>query len=355
MTEEYIFAMETSCDETAVCIGKLNHAYQTFEVTHNIVRSQIAEHQEYGGVVPFLAARLHTKTLPPLIIRALQEVREQDNHFSLDYIAVTRGPGLEPALYTGVNQANVMGATSNAPVLGVNHLHGHIWSYLVPSEGQTVFLQEHDVPFLALVVSGGHTALVLVKNFGFYEVLGQTIDDAAGEAFDKVASMLGLGYPGGPIVSKRAAEGDPHRIDFPRPMSEKPGLDVSFSGLKTSVLYYIKEQGGVEHLSDTHINDICASFQQAVVDTLLIKVRKALKQYGVHKLVLGGGVAANPLLRQELETVAQEFDIPLRLPSSRVTADNALIIAVDAGLGRLYGHRGQETVEVDPNLRIEHT
>jgi len=183
-------------------------------------------------------------------------------------------------------------------------------------------------------------------------VLGQTIDDAAGEAFDKVASMLGLGYPGGPVVSKRAAEGNPRRIEFPRPMSEKPGFDVSFSGLKTSVLYYLQGQGGAEGLTEQAVNDVCASFQRAVIDTLLAKFKRALKRYPVQKLVLGGGVAANPELRADLKRISEDYDLPLRMPAPRVTGDNALMIATVAGLQRIHGYSGNETVEVEPNANI---
>jgi len=353
MRDEYVLAIETSCDETAVTVGEIDTEARTLQILHNIVASQVSAHQEYGGVVPFLAARLHTKKLPPLVIEALRDARDQDETCTLTELAVTNGPGLEPALYTGVNQANVMGVSLNVPVFGINHLHGHIWSYLVPAEGNTVCLQEHAFPFLALIVSGGHTALVLVRDFGVYEVLGQTIDDAGGEAFDKVASMLELGYPGGPAVSKRAAHGNPEAIDFPRPMREKPGFDVSFSGLKTSVLYELQGRGGVKSLTEADVNDVCASFQRAVIDTLLGKVKRAIKTYAVQKLVLGGGVAANPELRLALEHIAAERDLPLEMPVSRVTGDNALMIATVAGLQRVHGYRGAATVAVDPNASIE--
>ncbi|MFB6225029.1 MAG: tRNA (adenosine(37)-N6)-threonylcarbamoyltransferase complex transferase subunit TsaD, partial [Candidatus Paceibacteria bacterium] len=314
--------------------------------------SQIKAHQEYGGVVPFLAARLHTKKLPPLVIKAIQDFREQTSYHSFSAIAVTNEPGLEPALYTGVNQANVLSTALDVPIYGINHLHGHIWSYLAPTEGNTISLDEHRYPFLALVVSGGHTILVLVHAFGNYEVLGQTIDDAAGEAFDKVASMLNLGYPGGPVISQRAQDGNSEAINFPRPLSKQPNLNVSFSGLKTSVLYYLKEKGGVYHLSEQEINDIAASFQQAVIDTLMIKVNRVLNKYDVQQLVLGGGVAANPELRKAMEQSAKKYRLPMQLPASHVTGDNALMIGIVAALAKQNADKGDTYVRVNPSAGV---
>jgi len=347
-----LLALETSCDETAVCAGVVHLESNTLHIIHNVVASQVTAHQAYGGVVPFLAARLHTKKLPPLVIDAIRDFREQSGYNAFSAIAVTNRPGLEPALYTGVNQANVLSTALDIPVYGINHLHGHIWSYLAPTEGNVISLKEERFPFLALVVSGGHTVLVLVHAFGQYEVLGQTIDDAAGEAFDKVASMLHLGYPGGPVISQRAENGNPHAIDFPRPLSQQSNLDVSFSGLKTAVLYHLKEQGGVENLSEQEVNDVAASFQRAVVDTLMIKVNRGLKQYDVRQLVLGGGVAANPELRKMIAERAARYDIPMQLPASHVTGDNALMIALVTALAKQHGDQGSTYVSVDPSAGV---
>ncbi|MEK7078080.1 MAG: tRNA (adenosine(37)-N6)-threonylcarbamoyltransferase complex transferase subunit TsaD, partial [Patescibacteria group bacterium] len=289
-----ILAIETSCDETGIALIESSPKGQV-KVLANLVSSQIETHRPYGGVVPNLAKREHQKALP-ILLKELQDPRY--NIQDVDLIAVTNGPGLAPCLWTGVNFAQELAKELNRPLVGINHLKGHI--YINTLEHKLVY------PILSLIVSGGHTQLVYSKKNGDYKIIGETLDDAAGEAFDKVAKLLGLKYPGGPEISKLAEKGNPRRFNLPRPMLNSKNFNFSFSGLKTAVLYLVKgfpAKGGPSQkleLNDKNKTDLCASFEQAVVDVLIHKTLLAAKKLTPNTLVLGGGVAANNHLRETL-------------------------------------------------------
>ncbi|MEK7647306.1 MAG: tRNA (adenosine(37)-N6)-threonylcarbamoyltransferase complex transferase subunit TsaD [Patescibacteria group bacterium] len=362
-----ILAIETSCDETAAaileCKGGLKNPQ--FKILSNIVSSQVKIHAKWGGVVPNLARREHERNLIPVLKRALKTaellkssvkkskqkkykiaekilIREQEllKNFcalipriktpDIDAIAVTSGPGLEPALWTGINFAKTLSAVWDKPLIPINHLEGHMVSSIM--RGQEFKTKEIVFPALALLVSGGHTELVFIKKWLNYKTIGETRDDAAGEAFDKVAKLLNLGYPGGPAISKRALLGNPKNIRLPRPMIDSPNLDFSFSGLKTAVLYAIKKE---KSLNAKKISDYAASFQEATTDVLVAKTLRAAKKYRPNTILLGGGVSANKELRDKLRTqLNRSFpEIKLLLPEQKFTGDNAAMIAV---AGYLY-------------------
>jgi N6-L-threonylcarbamoyladenine synthase len=326
-----ILAIETSCDETAICYIE---AFPTetgtdFLVHKNIVHTQL-EHKEYGGVFPVIAKREHQINLP-LILEQVMVGREIP-----DYICVTHGPGLEPALWCGIVFAQELGAQWNIPVVPVNHMEGHILSVLVPpllqGEGSGVrfeFKNDLAFPALALLISGGHTELVLVHGFGNYEIIGKTRDDAVGEAFDKAARLMGLDYPGGPEIAQRAERyTDQEKPTFPRPMLHTKDFDFSFSGLKTAVLYYIQGLGSTI-TSDQQIA-IAYEFQEAATEVLVTKTRKALDHYGGQTLIVAGGVSANKRIISGLQSlITQEFPETVFLaPPRELTGDNALMIAL---------------------------
>lgn len=275
--ESLVLGIETSCDETSAAVIKGGR-----DILSNVVASQTELHGEYGGIVPEVAARAHVETLTPTIREAL--VRADITFWDLDAVAVTLGPGLIGSLLVGVAEAKSIAAVLDVPLIGVNHLEAHLYSNLLAD-------RRADFPAVALIISGGHTLLVHARGHGDYDVLGSTIDDAAGEAFDKVARFLGLEYPGGPEIDRLSLLGDPKAIDFPRAMVDEPGFDVSYSGLKTAVINYVRkaEQKG-EPIS---IEDIAASFQQAVVDIQVTKTIAAAEQTGTERVFLSGGVAAN--------------------------------------------------------------
>src|SRR3989338_2541204 len=275
-----IFGIETSCDETSAAVVKINRNH--FFVLSNVVSSQIKIHQPYGGVVPELAARNHIKNILPVINQALIEAKIKPNQ--VDKIAVTVGPGLITSLLIGVQTAKILAYTWQKPIAGINHMVAHIYANWLNNK-------LIKFPAIALIVSGGHTELVLIKNKNNFKKVGQTLDDAAGEAFDKVAQLLNVGYPGGPIISRLAERGDINAFNFPRPMIEKDNFNFSFSGLKTAVLYTIKDLP--KKLSDKQLADLSASFQQAVVETLVAKTIKAAEHFKAKTVILAGGVAAN--------------------------------------------------------------
>ena len=285
---ELILGIETSCDETAAAV-----VANGSEVLSNIVSSQIDIHAKYGGVVPEVASRAHVTMMTPVVAEAMSEAGVSPDE--LTAIAATVGPGLIGSLLIGVSTAKSLSLAWNKPLVAVNHLEAHLYSS---------FLEDPDLelPVVVLLVSGGHTMLILMEAHGQYRLLGQTLDDAAGEAYDKVARYLGLGYPGGPIIDKMAADGDPEHVRFPRAMA-KDGYDFSFSGLKTSVVNYVRKNPDVADV------DIAASFQEAVADVLLTKARRAVKEFGAHGLALAGGVAANSALRARTEQIALEDGI----------------------------------------------
>ena len=317
-----VLGIETSCDETGIGLydgerGILAHG----------VYSQVAIHARYGGVVPELASRDHVRKTLPLIKQTLAEA---DLKLSdLDGIAYTAGPGLVGALLVGSSVARSLAFGLNIPALGVHHMEGHLLSPMLDDLPPAM-------PFLALLVSGGHTMLVDVQALGCYEILGESLDDAAGEAFDKVAKMLGLGYPGGPAIEKLAQSGSPERFRFPRPMTNRPGLDFSFSGLKTFTLNTIND-----HPDDpTLAPDVARAFVDAVVDTFLIKCRRAVKQTGHKTLVVSGGVSANKQLRAGLSELADKIGISVHYPKFEFCTDNGAMIAY-AGYCRLLSSTGE--------------
>ena len=309
-----ILGIESSCDETGVALydtqaGLLSHA----------LYSQIAMHNAYGGVVPELASRDHIRRLLPLTRQVLVESRRTLH--DLNGIAYTQGPGLAGALLVGAGMARALAYALNIPAVGVHHLEGHMLSPLI-SDTPPAF------PFVALLVSGGHTQIMYVEGVGRYALLGDTLDDAAGEAFDKTAQLLGLGYPGGPALSKLAETGDPTRFSLPRPMLHSGDLDFSFSGLKTAVLTLVRKEGLV------HAADIAAAFQEAAVDVLVTKSLAACQQRGAHRLVVAGGVGANQRLRLRLTAEAQARGIQVFYPRLEFCTDNGAMIAY-AGAQRI--------------------
>lgn len=315
-----ILALESSCDETALAV--ISGSGSNWLLEKNIVYSQIAIHQKFGGVVPEVAARKHAETIFPL----LTEILGAEKLSAIDYLAVTAGPGLVASLLLGVTAARSLAYAASKPLLLVNHMEGHIYSNWL-SNPELKNNDQKYFPSLALVVSGGHTELVLMKGHGDYQLLGATVDDAAGEAFDKVAKILNLGYPGGPIVSKQALEGDENFYDLPRPMLNSGDYNFSFSGLKTAVLYALEKE---QNISTSSVKNMCASFQNAAVDILVKKTIKAAKEFSVKSIMIAGGVSANQLLREELKKESEKISLPLFYPELKYTGDNAAMIAVAA-------------------------
>ncbi len=349
-----ILGIETSCDDTSVaiiecCFGEVN------QILSSVVSSQIKLHAPFGGVVPNLAARAHLENIKPVFNQALIKA----NNPKIDLIAVTIGPGLIPSLLVGVNFAKALAYNLNKPIIGINHLEGHLYANWVKECGRLSLphhvggLASHisqTFPALCLIVSGGHTQLILMKDHGQYQLLGETRDDAAGEAFDKVAKLLGLGYPGGPIISKRAESGNPDALNLPRPMLNSNDFDFSFSGLKTAVRYEIKKE---KKLTNKYINDMAASFEQAVVDVLISKTIKAAKDYNVKSVMISGGVAANKKLREEMtKRVKKELSgIELRIPDISFCTDNAAMIAT-VGCYKKDIKGDWQKIEASANLRL---
>jgi N6-L-threonylcarbamoyladenine synthase len=328
-----VLGIETSCDETAVAVVRDGRVIES-----NVISSQTDLHERFGGVVPEQAARAHLRAIVPALeeARALATVDWDD----LDAIAVTHGPGLAGALLVGVNTAKALAFAWRKPLIGVNHLEGHLYAnWLETGEAEP----ELEFPIVALIVSGGHTDLVLATGHGHYRRLGRTRDDAAGEAFDKVARMLGLPFPGGPPIERAAADGDPERFAFPRAWLEPDGWDFSFSGLKTAVLHEVRR------LPELPVADLAASFQRAVVDVLATKTVRAAHAFGARQIALGGGVAANLALRRRIESLS---DLPVRCPRPGLCTDNGAMIAVAGYYGYLAGQRAALTLDVDPGLAI---
>ncbi|MCP1359955.1 tRNA (adenosine(37)-N6)-threonylcarbamoyltransferase complex transferase subunit TsaD, partial [Halomonas sp. BBD45] len=308
-----VLGIETSCDETGVAIYDTERG-----LLSDALYSQVAMHAEYGGVVPELASRDHTRKLLPLI----QDVLDQAglSRHDLDGVAYTAGPGLVGALMVGASTAHGMARALGIPVLGVHHMEGHL---LAPMLEDT----SPEFPFVALLVSGGHTQLVEVHGLGRYRLLGESVDDAAGEAFDKTAKMLDLAYPGGPEVARLAEHGNPQRFRFPRPMTDRPGLDFSFSGLKTHTLTTLNSLRESDLLDAQGRADIARAFEEAVVDTLVIKCRRALDQTGLKRLVVAGGVSANSRLRERLGAEVAKRGARAYYPRGRFCTDNGAMIA----------------------------
>jgi N6-L-threonylcarbamoyladenine synthase len=330
-----VLGIETSCDETGVAI------VEDETVLANLLASQVRQHERFGGVVPELASRAHLEALTPLLDAALEQAGI--GFGDLDGVAVTVGPGLVGALLVGIAAAKSVALATSAPLIGVNHLEGHILANAV-EHGRDL------VPAVCLVVSGGHTMLVHMPEPHRYEILGQTVDDAAGEAFDKVARFLGLGFPGGPAVDQLARHGDPNAIRFPRAMADSGDYDFSLSGLKTAVLRHVKAERDAGRKVDAA--DLAASFQEAIVDVQVSKTMQAVRDRGVESILLGGGVVANSRLRERIEKAGAEAGLRVLIPSMQLCTDNGAMIAL-AGVWRLErGERSSLGIGADPSMEL---
>lgn len=318
----FILGIETSCDDTSIAV--LSASGKKTKILSNIVSSQIKLHNKWGGVVPHLASREHSKNLDVVLKVALKEaeVKLKD----IDLVAVTSGPGLIASLIVGTVFARALAWKNGIPIIGTNHMEGHIysnWLTKLPADKKLF-------PALCLAVSGGHTQLILMSDHGKYKMIGETLDDAAGEAFDKIARILGLGYPGGPIVSRYAEKGNAKSYDLPRPMLKKKSYEFSFSGLKTAVLYLVRDLKNQNSKLTTKLKqDMAASAQQAIVDVLITKTIQAAKEYKVKSIMLSGGVSANKLLRENLVTAGKKLNnVSVIIPELKYTTDNAAMIAM---------------------------
>ena len=330
-----VLGIETSCDETGVAIYDSNHG-----LLGHVLYSQVRLHADYGGVVPELASRDHVRKLLPLIDQCLHKAALAKTE--IDAVAYTSGPGLIGALMVGASVGRALAWSWRVPAIAVHHMEGHLLAPMLEPEPP-------QFPFVALLVSGGHTQLVSVEGIGKYNTLGESLDDAAGEAFDKTAKLLGLGYPGGPALAKLAEQGDSNRFNFPRPMMDRPGLDFSFSGLKTHALTTLAQVADDEQAKA----DVAAAFQSAVVDTLIGKSKRALKQAGMTRLVVAGGVSANKLMREKLAQLAKSDKISVYFPRLEFCTDNGAMIAF-AGCQRLLaGQQSQLEVEVKPRWPLD--
>ncbi|OHB16961.1 MAG: tRNA (adenosine(37)-N6)-threonylcarbamoyltransferase complex transferase subunit TsaD [Parcubacteria group bacterium RIFCSPLOWO2_01_FULL_40_65] len=337
-----ILGIETSCDETSVAVLEVKN--NKIKILSNIVSSQVKIHAPFGGIVPGLAAREHEKNLAPVFKKALKEAELKMEE--IDLISVTIGPGLEIALWKGINLAKSVAQEFKKSLIAANHLEGHIYSNFLNSN-------KIKFPALNLIVSGGHTQLVLMTGHGEFKIIGETQDDAAGEAFDKVARMIKLGYPGGPAISKIAEKGDSKKFNLPRPMLNQKNYNFSFSGLKTAVLYLLKDLGEISKKTKA---DISASFQQAVIDVLVQKTIKAAKEYRVKSILLSGGVSANKLLRKTLQKEAKKLKLFYSQPNLQYTGDNAAMMAM-VGYYKFkykkYEMPNSEDLIVDANLSVK--
>lgn len=335
MKDIITLAVESSCDETSVAVLKNGR-----EVLSNIINTQVDLHKKFGGVVPEVASRKHIENIDVVLQEALDKANIALN--DIDHIAVTYGPGLVGALLVGLSHAKALAFTLNKPLVGVNHIEGHV---------SANYIEHKDLkpPFITLIVSGGHTHLVEVKDYGEYEILGRTRDDASGEAFDKIARAMGLGYPGGPIVDRLAKEGNKNAIDFPRAYLDE-GYDFSFSGLKSAVLNYLNAKKMKNE--EIVVEDVCASFQEAVVEVLSQKAIKAAKEKGYNTITLAGGVACNSALRDKLTELGKTNNIDIKYPSQVLCTDNAAMIGCAGYYSYINGRRDDMSLNAVPNLRI---
>ena len=372
-----VLGIETSCDETAVAVLEIKN--NSVKVLSSIISSQVKLHAKYGGVVPNLAAREHVKNISHVFKLALKEAKINDFKKEIDLIAVTRGPGLGPALLVGITFAKTIAWKYSKPLIGTSHLEGHIASNFLKKVGvNSNFsrfqrnrgsstksgqfpISKKEAPILNLIVSGNHTELVLILGHGKYKLIGETLDDAIGEAFDKVARLLGLGYPGGPLISKLAEKGNPDHYPLPSPMIHAKNYNFSYSGLKTAVLYLLKDLNFPIRNSKFVIQnsrtkaDIASSFQKSAIDVLLKKTMRAAAEYKVKSIFLSGGVSANNQLRTRLRKEAEDNKINYSQPDLAYTGDNAAMIAL-AGYFSSRNKKAQEltwdSVEMDTNLRF---
>ena len=345
-----IFSIETSCDDTCVSFIEVNEKKKSkIKILSNLISSQVELHKEYGGIYPIMAQREHQKNLPLLFEKAKNEAGNP----KIDLIAVTVGPGLDPCLWVGVNFAKDLSDKLNVPIFPINHIEGHIYANFVELDldFKKVF------PAICLVVSGGHTQLILVKGFGRYRILGETRDDAAGECFDKIGRTLGLSYPGGPAIEKESYKEIKNRrgIKFPKPMMFQKNYDFSFSGLKTAVLYNYKDQDLKTQKDEDYIREVCYEAQKSIIDVLLFKTIKAAKDYNVKSIILGGGVTANKELRKTFQGNIKK-DLPsvnLYFPDVQYSTDNSLMIGITAYYHYLNNEKLlPKKIEASPNLRL---
>ncbi len=358
-----ILAIETSCDETALALLEATGGMRTpqFKILGNVISSQIEVHRPWGGVVPNLAKREHLKNLPIVLeelIGGLASASRRPGLLVLDAIAVTVGPGLEPALWTGVNFAkelhrDLKGKNKKLKLIGVNHLEGHLYSFLLAQKGTAHV--KNLFPSIALIVSGGHTILLKMDSLTKWKKLGETRDDAVGEAFDKVAKMLDLPYPGGPEIQKLAKQGNPHAIEFPRPMIHDKSYDFSYSGLKTSVLYYLRDHKEARPPAGSRAfqrleADVASSFQEAALEVLVKKTERAVKEFGAKSIFLSGGVAANVLLREKLGAESKKLKISFVAPPMDFNTDNAVMIGVAGYISSLREKNKRITAQANLNL-----
>lgn len=333
-----ILAIETSCDETAIATLEASGGLDgpKFKLIKSEISSQIEMHRPYGGVVPFLAKREHIKNLP-LVFKKIKDPMNPD------LIAVTVGPGLEPCLWSGISFTKEIRGKyyPKSELIGANHLEGHLYSFLLAQKNINL---KNLFPAIALIVSGGHAILLLVKSLKNWKKIGETQDDAVGEAFDKAAKMLKLPYPGGPEIEKLALGGDPDAINFPRPMVNQKNYNFSFSGLKTSVLYYLRDN------PKTKKADVAASFQKAAIDSLVFKTLRAVREFKTNSILLSGGVAANKLLRKTLQKEARKLSIKFIAPPMKFNTDNAVMIGVAAYIN--YLRKKMYKISAQPNLNL---
>jgi len=346
-----ILAIETSCDETAVAVIE-GHDERSITLLSSVISSQVELHAQYGGVVPQLASREHVRNIRHVFESALEKAGVKDFEKEIDAMVVTYGPGLGPALLIGITFAKTLAWKYRKPLVPVNHMDGHIHSNWLEPEQPLI-----DVfPSLNVVVSGGHTELVLMLDHEAYEMLGETHDDAVGEAFDKAARLLGLGYPGGPAISKLATKGDPTKYALPRPMLQAPNYDFSYSGLKTAVLYLIRDLGYAgKEIPDQIKADIAASFQEAAIDVIVQKAKRAAQDRGVRTIMLSGGVSANTLLRERLRSLSEQLGIRYACPKMVYTTDNAAMIAAAGYFKYLKDMKSSwdwSSVSMHPNLAL---
>ncbi|MFH1820626.1 MAG: tRNA (adenosine(37)-N6)-threonylcarbamoyltransferase complex transferase subunit TsaD [Candidatus Nealsonbacteria bacterium] len=330
-----ILAIETSCDDTGIAI--LEAKDKKLKVLSNVLSSQVKLHAKYGGVYPSLAKREHEKNLPVVFNKAMKQAKNP----KIDAVAVTEGPGLEPCLWVGINFAKDLANKLRVPLIPVNHIEAHIISNFIEK------IQKNIFPAMALIVSGGHTQLILMKGFSDYKILGETRDDAAGECFDKSARILGLGYPGGPEVAQRAKNKKIFPVTLPRPMINQKNYDFSFSGLKTAVLYNFQGQPKKIRKSKKYIDSMCSELQQAVIDVLLKKTKKAKQDYRAKTVMLGGGVSANEELRKQFK---KEFNA--LVPDKKYSTDNAVMIGAAAYFNISRNKKHRKIIEARADLRL---
>lgn len=347
-----ILAIETSCDETAAAVLSVDitNKIPKIKTLSSVIKSQIKLHAGMGGVVPEVAARAHLKYIRPVVERALKATSY--NLQAIDYIAVTQGPGLIPSLIVGVEFAKMLSLSSGIPLLPINHMAGHLYSPFGTIRNSESAIK-NLFPMISLIVSGGHTMIVVMTDAKKYKVIGHTVDDAAGEAFDKVAKLLGLPYPGGPVVSKLAAKAKSSTLEFPRPMVHTKDYNFSFSGLKTAVLYYLQSLS-TDHYSLTTQSSVCKAFEDAVVDVLAIKTLRATKQYKAKSISISGGVSANTALQKRFQQECKKNNLQLLLPGKGLSTDNAEMIGIAAAFALANGKKPVSPTKViaNPNLAL---